>query len=299
MSALTVELFCPAKVNLALSVGGPDPARGNLHPIASWMTTLRFGDALTLTRLDFGPSRFDIRFDDSPVPAVVDWPLEKDLSVRAHTLLSQTVGQSLPVALALCKRIPPGAGLAGGSSNAAATLVGINQLFNLRIDATNLRQLAMKLGSDVVFLVDAIGGRTSAIVEGVGDSIEPIPMRGPVHLVLIFPPFGCPTGEVYRAFDEGGGLTRAVDARRVRHLAGGEAVNTGDLFNDLAEPACRVRPELERLRQQLANALHAPIHVSGSGSTLFVLARDQADAQIIVRRVKEATGLPALATATC
>lgn len=156
-----LELSCPAKVNLALYVGAP--CTDGLHPLASWMVALRFADTLTLQHHESGnDSRFDIRPIDESVdgrgftgtssPRIsIDWPIEEDLVYRAHRLMEQHVGSHLPVHLKLRKRIPAGAGLGGGSSNAAATLVGLNHLFDLGLPDQTLIPIARRLGSDVVF----------------------------------------------------------------------------------------------------------------------------------------------------
>ena len=294
----TLTLACPAKVNLALSVGSPRPADG-YHPIASWMATLDFADAMTLAALDAGPSRFDLHFArDAPKPQAIDWPLEKDLAWRAHRLLEQHVGRPLPVAMTLAKRIPAGAGLAGGSSNAAAMLVGLNRLFELQLPEAALAELATKLGSDIAFLVAALHGRPAAIVTGLGEQVTPIAPRA-LHLVLAFPRFGCPTGPVYKAFDQSlASASRPPAVERVRELAGATAVASESLFNDLSEPACIVAPELAELREALAARVARPVHVSGSGSTLFFLARDADEAARLAQAVRESPGLPAVATVT-
>src|SRR6185369_9508451 len=213
----SIELSCYAKVNLALSVGALQS--DGYHPLASWMVALTFADALTLARSAEGSSTFDITFaDDAPLRQPVDWPLEKDLGFRAHALLEKHTGRELPVALSLRKRIPAGAGLGGGSSDAAGVLVAMNRLFGLGFDVPTLRALAATLGADVAFLVAAHDGMPSALATGRGEVLEPILLREVIHLVLIFPPFGCPTGEVYGAFDRmSSGAQPDVDA--VRALA--------------------------------------------------------------------------------
>lgn len=296
--AHTLSLHAPAKVNLALSVGSPLP--GGMHPIASWMVALTFSDALTLARHDDDTSTFDLAFaDDAPAPPAtgVNWPLEKDLVFRAHQRLEAHAQRKLPVRVTLRKRIPTGAGLGGGSSDAAAALVGLDRLLDLKLDRTTLIALGSKLGSDVGFLVGAMLGEPSALVAGLGERVEPAPRRQPIHLVLIFPGVDCPTGPVYQAFDQlHAGERREADAERVRHLVSLEPLPPDAPFNDLADAAMRVRPQLATWRDQLTRELNRPVHVTGSGSTLFVIATDEADAQRLAQRATMTSGLPALAT---
>jgi len=298
MTSDTINLTCPAKLNLALSVGAPDGGFGGLHPIASWMVALAFADRLKLTRTNVQPSRFSIAFEQDPTAARVDWPLDQDLAYRAHALLTEHVGAPLPIDLALKKRIPAGAGLGGGSSNAAGVLVGLNRLFELGLDEPALRTIGTRLGSDVPFLIGALLGRPAAVVTGAGDRIESVPMGLTLHIVLIFPPFGCSTSQVYRGFDELAGPDQRVNLSPVRALAASRPVNPDALFNDLAAAAGRVEPKLAALHRELTTKMARPVQVSGSGSTLFLLAPDAPAGRELARQVTAWTGLPAVATRT-
>jgi 4-diphosphocytidyl-2-C-methyl-D-erythritol kinase len=279
-AASQLTIACPAKVNLSLSVGAPDPKRG-LHPIASWMVALQFADALTLARAE--TAAFDIRFVDDRHH--VDWPLEKDLAYRAHGVIESHVGRSLPIALRLAKRIPPGAGLGGGSSDAAGVLVGVNQLYDLGLSRDTLIELGLKLGSDIGFLVAALCGEPSMVVTGFGDRFDVLPLDRTLHLAMIFPGFGSPTGPVYAAFDR-----LRPDARVVDKLTPGEP------FNDLAAAACDVTPKLGEIQRGLSDVLGLNVHITGSGSTLFVLADDQQQAKAVAAAVERDHGLQAVAT---
>ena len=126
---MTIAVEPPAKLNLALAVGRPD-GRG-MHPICSWMVTISLCDLMVITRLPRDRlSRYAIGWHaDAPRPGEIDWPTASDLAVRAHLALERHVKRSLPVQLKLDKRIPVGGGLGGGSSDAAATLRVVNELF--------------------------------------------------------------------------------------------------------------------------------------------------------------------------
>lgn len=299
MSANARTCSCPAKVNLALSVGSP--RSDGYHPIASWMLALDFADALSLRPLPAGEtSRFNIHFTpQAPRPQAVDWPLEKDLTFRVHQLAQQQAGRDLPVDMQLAKVIPAGAGLAGGSANAAAMLVGLNEVFSLQWDLATLRSLASQLGSDIVFLVEAMYRRPSAIVSGVGEQIQPLDAAAVrnLALVLVFPPFGCSTADVYGMFDQQyADELREPDLARVRRLAETSPLQPQEIFNDLAEPACRVAPPLAKLRHQLAESTGRTVHVSGSGSTLFFVAQNHNDAQTLSATLRKQMQLPTVAT---
>ncbi|MBL8765022.1 MAG: hypothetical protein JNM07_12205 [Phycisphaerae bacterium] len=279
----TISLRAHAKVNLALSVGPPD-GRG-YHPIASWMVPLDLHDALRIERLPDGcaPVLERAWAADAPKPAPFDWDAESDLTLRALRRLESHIGRALPARLVLCKRTPVGGGLGGGSSDAAAALVGLNALFQLGLGAPELRALAFALGSDIPFFIDKLDPRGGparepcrpALVAGLGDAITRLapPTGSGAPLLLLLPPFGCPTGAVYKAYDRLG--PRALDAERIARLAerarAEGSIDSGSLFNDLAAPAETVAPELPDLRRRAAAVLGVPVLVTGSGSTLFAL----------------------------
>ena len=293
-----VRLSCPAKVNLALRVGRA--ASNGLHPIASWMIAVQFGDELVMRPADDGPSRFDIAFHrDAPVRQPVDWPLEKDLAFRAHALLEQHVGRPLPVELTLRKRIPARAGLGGGSSDAAAVLVGLNRLFTLDLSLNRLTRLAMQLGSDVAFLVSALTANPSAVVTGFGQTIESAPCERPIHLVLIFPPVTCDTAAVYRAFDlTAPNAPASPDKTQVHALARAPILQQDAPINDLKPAALHACPELSEKLAQVERAVDLPVHVTGSGSTLFVVGAGDTHAHQVSGRITERTGMPTIVTRT-
>lgn len=263
-----------------------------MHPISSWMVTTDFADDLHLTRLPEGrDSLYAIVWAaDAPRTSDIDWPIQRDLAVRAHLALERHAGRALPLRMKLEKRIPVGGGLGGGSSNAAAMLRGVNDLFGLGLDLPQLERIAATLGSDVPFLVR--GG--SAIVEGLGDRVEPLPGVPDLHAVLAFPDARCPTGPVYGQFD----ATRpdaALQPERVRALAGAVTLAHDAPFNDLAAPACAVAPVLADLIEEIEHATGRRVHVSGSGSTLFLLCAGRLEADLLADEVRRLVALPAVA----
>ena len=297
-----ITLSCPAKVNLVLSVGPPNEKC--MHPLVSWMAAVDFSDTLSLSGAQNDKSEFDIQAAANGQPGdpqvEVDWPLESDLVFRAHALLQEHVGTSLPVNIKLRKRIPACAGLGGGSSNAAATLVAINRWFDLGLTDPTLVTLGQQLGSDVGFSVGAMLGQVSALVTGVGEQIEPLPLAQPIQLVLIFPAAACATKKVYAAFDERHQHSPSIliDPQRVRALASSLPLSPDAPWNDLADPAFAVAPELVAVSDRVQRLLDHPVHVTGSGSTLYLIAPSHTVAADWANEVVKQTGLPAVATQT-
>lgn len=252
-----------AKINLALSVG--PPATSGMHPIASWMHAIDLADTIEIHPAD----QFEISVtwaDDAPKPSPIDWPAERDLAARAHEALQVHVGRSLPARLIVTKRIPVGAGLGGGSSDAGATMQALNDAFDLDLPTETLRALAAPLGSDITFFIDDADPPRPALVSGFADSVERLPARAD-ELCLIIPACACPTGEVYRAYDALG--PRQLDEARVRTLS--ESFDPNSLFNDLAAAAEHIRPEIKQVRRRAQELLDLPVHVTGSGSALFAI----------------------------
>ncbi|HMN96274.1 MAG TPA: hypothetical protein PKC43_08175 [Phycisphaerales bacterium] len=288
MRATIVER-APAKVNLALSVGPPGVDR--MHPIASWMVTVDLHDELLLTQLpEPSFSRYAILWHpEARRRSEIDWSITRDLAVRAHLALEEHVGRQLPLQLKLEKRIPVGGGLGGGSSNAAAMLRGVNALFGLGLTRAELAQIGASLGSDVPFLVH--GG--SAMVEGLGERIALLPPPPPLALTLIFPEAPCPTGKVYAIFDELG--PAGLRSEGVRALSAALRVDPSSPFNDLLPAALQVAPTLEDDIAEIAAVAERPVHLSGSGSTLFVVCDDPLHAEALASTITARLDLPAVA----
>ncbi|TVQ61209.1 MAG: hypothetical protein EA379_06850, partial [Phycisphaerales bacterium] len=224
---LVVTRRAHAKINLALSVGPPEGDAGH-HPIASWFAPLDLCDDLTLTCLEPDrASRYAIIWaSDAPRSSAVDWSITKDLAVRAHMLLERELGVRMTVQMKLEKRIPVGGGLGGGSSDAAAMLLALREMFSLDVSLDDLRVISKELGSDVAYFLDEQAGAGQdddrprpALVEGFGDRVErSAPVRA--HAALIAPSFGCPTGAVYRTFDALGRAALRADEVRAMAMEG-------------------------------------------------------------------------------
>lgn len=283
----------PAKLNLALSVGPVIP--NGMHPICSWMATVNLEDELNILKLDQGSiARFaTIWHEDAPRKSDIEWPFATDLVAKAHALLEKTVAQPLPVQSTLRKRIPIGGGLGGGSADAAAMLLGLNRLFELGIGTAKLAELGSQLGSDVPFFI--YGG--NAVVEGLGEQVEQLSNTSPIVAVLAFPEASCPTGRVYTQFDEMPKGNPALQSERVREMATSSDPN--GMFNDLAEAAFDLFPEVREAANAITEIAEQPVHLSGSGSTLFSLCPNSLHAEHLAATITERLELPAIAVSSC
>lgn len=291
------EAAACAKLNLCLAVAPPEPAanadgtpnrRAGWHRIASWFVCIDLADRVWVERtVDAGVIEARIEFAGQPggMPrGVVDWPAEKDLAVRALRALLDRVGsdaaERVGFRLRIEKHIPTGGGLGGGSSNAATALRLGNALLGSPLSTHELQAIGAKIGSDVPFFIDDVPDMRPArpaLVEGFGDRIERTASLPVLSAVLVLPPIACPTPAVYKAFDAWLGehaafRFRDAEARALATRSAGDAIASlnAALFNDLAEPAMRVAPDLRAIHAA-CERVHRPFHVTGSGSTLFAL----------------------------
>ena len=269
-----------AKLNLALAVGAPVDAPGEqthgYHPICSYMHGIDLHDTIEIERVQHrGATKFDIAWSKGDgLTQPVEWLQEQDLVVKAYKALHNRTDREMLCSIRVRKSIPAGGGLGGGSSDAASVLMGLNELFGLGFGREELAAISMSIGSDIAYFIDPDHTPARpALVSGFGDSIERVrtPHAG-TEITLILPTFGCATGAVYRAFDA---LCEQdqPDEVRVRALIDSAALDRTKIFNDLYPAACATSGHLDRLRRGFEERLGRAVHMSGSGSTLFVLGR--------------------------
>ena len=191
-----MKVFAPAKVNLGLRVLGT--RADGFHALDSVVALLGFGDDVELEPAETTTLE---TVDDGVGLGALPTDIERNLAVRAVRLLEREVGRPLPTRIRITKRIPLGGGLGGGSTDAAAVLRGMNDLWALGLSRERLCALGAELGSDVpLFLLDGTVRMT-----GRGETVERLPMDGapPLWLVLANDGSHCPTPQVYGAWDAG------------------------------------------------------------------------------------------------
>ena len=259
-----VRVWTPAKVNLFLEVLSRRP--DGFHDLATLMVTVGLYDTLEIREDSTGEVRLTC-----DVPTLSTG--EDNLIVKAVRLMQRRYAVTSGVEIRLRKRIPMAAGLAGGSSDAAATLAGLDRLWRLGLGNDELGRLGAELGSDVTFFFHG----PAAWCTGRGEVVEPLPMRKPLDLVLACPEVGLSTASVFRALTLPSTPIPGDEVRQA--LEGGEIDRLGKaLHNRLEEPATKLAPEVARSRDRIARLDPAGVLMSGSGSTVFALARDAADA---------------------
>jgi 4-diphosphocytidyl-2-C-methyl-D-erythritol kinase len=258
-------VLAPAKVNLTLGVLGK--REDGFHEIESWVVKIGWYD-----RLSFLPAGgFSLSLGGEAGGVAGD---ESNLVMRAARALAEESGHTGGAAIKLEKSIPVGAGLGGGSSDAAATLKGLNVMWGLNWGTERLQVVGARIGSDVpLFLEDA----PSLVIRGRGERIEPLPVSPRGWLAIVVPPYSIATADVYRAVD----LRRRTGQLRQpwRSSTFSAAKLQVELFNDLEPPAMAVEPRLARLHAVLHHLAGRSVHLTGSGSCLYAVFDEEVEAR--------------------
>jgi 4-diphosphocytidyl-2-C-methyl-D-erythritol kinase len=281
-----VEVLAPAKLNLFLEVRGR--RSDGYHEIETVMAAISLHD--TLTFLDEPSGEIRLRCSDPDLPVGAD-----NLVIKAADRLREATGCRRGARIDLVKAIPAQAGLGGGSSDAAATLAALDRLWELQMPPERLDALAAEAGSDVPFFNHA----PAAICRGRGERVEPVPLTTTYHCVLICPPVGVSTADIYRRVvppDRPREAGPVLDALR----RGGPGELGRSLFNRLQPVAEAMRPELMRVRDALAELgpLLDGSAMSGSGSAYFGLCRNSAAADSAAE-ILQSLGLGWVRVVTC
>jgi len=267
-----LTVYAPAKVNLVLEVLGKCD---DYHKISSIVQSIDLCDVL-----NFQPDE-EICFEcDEP-------SLKHDnLVTRAVTLLKKSTKCSLGARIELRKHIPWGVGLGGGSSNAAATLLALNELWELGLSLPELIQLASELGSDVPFFIH----KGTALVEGMGEKVTPLPLLPSIFFVLLVPPLPKIPGKTKRMYDnlsnahytQGQFVHRALSSLRQ-----GGLIDHRCMFNVFEEIAFTIVPGLDKYRKALEEAGTTEAHLAGCGPSLFTFFSTEKEARELYSCLKK------------
>jgi len=297
----------PAKLNLFLEILGKRD--DGYHELETLMVTVNLLDTLIFTeehstdiRLrcsgrgvrteGLAPTRVDL---SSSAPSKLELPSSEqpesvvpagaaNLVVKAAQLLREYAGVEAGVHITLVKRIPAAAGLAGGSSDAAATLMALNRFWKLKLDKKELQRLASQLGSDVAFFVD---GTSAAVCHGRGEIIEPLSVPMGLHFVIARPWTGLSTALVFKHCQV---PQRKHSVDNVVHaLQTGRKERLGRfLHNALEEPAVELNPEVKELKSRFSSLPVLGSLMSGSGTACFGLCRSRRQALSLAGRLRAA-----------
>ena len=262
-----MQLWAPAKINLSLQIKGG--RADGFHEIETLMAPISLADRLTIEKSQRA-GVIDFSCDDNSLPVGED-----NLVVRAAKLFRERTGNRSGIAITLEKKIPHGAGLGGGSSDAASTLMGLNELFQARLPEDELLKLAAELGSDVPFFIV----RSAAVCRGRGELVTPVALEARFDLLLLKPNFGVPTPWAYR---------RWKDSRELPGIDYAAQELDGIRFvNDLERPVFEKFVFLARLKTWLREQPEVAVGLmSGSGSTMLGILRSAAACERLAARAE-------------
>ncbi len=284
-----MRVQCPAKVNLFLEVTGR--RKNGYHTLSTLFAKLNVYDVLEMEFANGGRPILEIvdELNTTPLSAGPD-----NLVLRAAEAFYKAFRIGVGVKITLIKRIPMGAGLGGGSSDAAGTLLGLAKLFSIELTAARKRRLheiGVKLGADVpFFLKDANFCRAT----GIGDRLRPVKIAKSLpYMIVAWPGFGSPTGPVYGALPP---RRRAEILTRLSQLdrsdpkpEEGAAPSRewgGLLFNRLERAELPVMTEVAQARRILEVAGAKGVRMSGSGSSVFGFVSSHVEGERVIRRLQ-------------
>jgi 4-diphosphocytidyl-2-C-methyl-D-erythritol kinase len=267
---LSIRVVAPAKINLVLRILAR--RTDGYHNLWSLMQTVQVEDEILIAQTDTH-SGVILRCDDPSLKTD-----GSNLVYRAAVAVMEQSGRIEGLDIALAKRIPMGAGLGGGSSDAAATIIGLNQLFNLGWSAETMAQIGQTLGSDVSFFFFA----PSATVAGRGEQVAPVLIKGTRWVVLVNPGFPVETKWAYQqlAANRAGVLPLSQShamLEQVSELGWEQVLEAAE--NDFEGPVFKAYPLLHEIKHRLLTHGADAALLSGSGATVFGVFRDEAKAR--------------------
>ena len=255
------QRLAPAKLNLFLHI--TSRRADGYHNLQTIFQFIDYNDILYFEERDDGQLSCDSNAKNLPP--------EQDLVLRAAHLLKQYSGTSKGADIKVEKRIPIGGGLGGGSSDAATTLLALNQLWQLQLPLTTLAQLGLKLGADIPVFVQG----HAAWAEGVGEHLTPITLEEPWYLV-IYPDCQVSTAEIFSAKE----LTRDMLPITIRDFLAGRSQNVCEKV--VCDRYPQVRQALEWLNQ------YGPARLTGTGASLFARFTNQTQAHAVLAELPSA-----------
>jgi 4-diphosphocytidyl-2-C-methyl-D-erythritol kinase len=263
-----MQVLAPAKINVSLKI--LRRRDDGFHEIETLITPITLCDHIEIERNDSSSSKIEFHCDDPSVPADDD-----NLIVRAARAFFAATKLKRAISIELKKKIPHGAGLGGGSSDAASALLALNELFNTNLPRESLAKIAETVGSDVPFFIF----ESAALCKGRGELVTPLRLKDKLSLLLLKPEFGVSTAWAYSHWRD------SLETQGVSYAAqefGGQA-----FLNDLERPVFDKFIFLAQLKMWLLRQREVGAALmSGSGSTIFAVLRASADADLLARRAK-------------
>lgn len=271
-----LRLKARAKINLTLDVTGK--REDGYHLLETIMQTVALYDGIYMKKLEKPEIKLKTNLHWLPTD-------ERNLAWKAANLMRETFGIQEGVFIEIDKRIPVAAGLAGGSTDCAAVLVGMNRLFDLHLSQKELEALAGKLGSDIPYCVR----RGTVLCEGVGEIMTNVEHPCPrCYVVLAKLPVSVSTVSVYKGLKWDQVTEHPDTAEMLRAMEAGDVTKMGSLLcNVLETVTIQMHPEIQRIKERLVELGAEGALMSGSGPTVFALFKEKDAAKQAAERVKK------------
>ncbi len=270
LEIMKITAYC--KINLFLEITGKLP--NGYHTLETIFQTVSLGDTLTFRAAK------DLTMTCSDPTLPTD---ERNLVMRAALRLREALKETRGAHIHLKKVVPMGAGLGGGSSDAAATLLALQTLWKRRLPSKKLLALASTLGADVAFFLK--GG--TALGRGIGDQLKSLPKLPKTWLVLVYPNFGVATKEAYARIELPLTDPRSILRMVPRLKSASPDPWAPDLFNRFEQFVFQDHPVLSLLKQELIDAGALGSLMSGSGSTVFGVVSSQSQGKRVLAKIRQ------------
>ena len=263
-----MQVFAPAKINLSLKI--LSRRKDGFHEIETLIAPVSLHDEIKIDKIDRGKG-IEFRCDDTSVPRGED-----NLVVRVAKSFFAATKLTPAVSIELKKKIPHGAGLGGGSSDAAATLLALNRLFETKLSREELAKLGSEIGSDVPFFIF----ESAALCRGRGELVTPVQLPEQLSILLLKPDFVVATAWAY---------SRWHDSREIPDVTYAVQEFAGQTFvNDLERPVFEKFVFLAELKMWLLRQPEVgAVLMSGSGSTVFAVMRPHVDVDLVAKRAHD------------
>ena len=270
-----IELKALAKINLGLDVLGR--RENGYHDVRMIMQSIFLYDEVRIEKKEAAGIEVETNLKFLPVG-------EDNIAYKAAKLLIDEFGIGEGVRITLRKHIPVAAGLAGGSSNAAAVLFGMNRIFRLGLSQKDLMERGVKLGADVPYCIM----RGTVLAEGIGEELKRLPAMPKCTVLIAKPPISVSTKTVYEALDSKeitehpdiDGIIKGLELGNLKMIAG----SMGNVLEKVTVP---MHPEIEKIKQEMKDAGALGAMMSGSGPTVFGLFESRAAARAAQRNIRE------------
>lgn len=270
---MKLSVKAPAKINLALDV--LHKRNDGYHEVKMVMTTIDLADHLHLTLLE--DDQIQIESTSGMIPSD-----KRNLAYKAAELLKQRFAVKQGCNIEISKKVPVAAGLAGGSSDCAAALRGLNELWQLGLSIDELATLGAEIGSDVAFCV--YGG--TAVATGRGEIIEPIASPAPAWVILAKPSLGVSTADIYGQIDvstcfhpDVDGMIQAIENQDYKEMC-------NQLGNSLEDVTLKLYPKVAKIKEKMKHLGADGVLMSGSGPTVFGLTQYESKMRRIVNGLR-------------